>query len=69
MDNRYRLTEYGLVANFQQACGCNAEGPKCKEGRKLYEAYEKACSAYLEGKITLSFLDTFLGKWQEHLGA
>lgn len=71
LNDRYKLTELGPVAKFQQSCGCNAEGPNknCKEGRKLYKAYSRDNKRWWNNEITLEQADITLTKWQEHLGA
>lgn len=67
--NNYRMTENGLVAKFQQPCGCNAEGPKCEHGKELYAAMLSDSEKLYAGKINLVQADSSLGKWQDHLGA
>lgn len=69
MNSTYRLTEDGLVANFQQDCGCNAEGPKCAAGRALFKKMMKDQNKFDAGKMTMKDSDVSLDKWQEHLGA
>jgi hypothetical protein len=68
MDN-YTLTEHGLVTKFQQKCGCNAEGAKCKVGKHLYKKMMKDNSLLFDQKMTLIEADTSLEAWQSHLGA
>ena len=71
MNDRYHLTELGLVANFLQDCGCSAEGPgaKCHEGKRLWRAVLKDNAKLEKGKMTEAEAEKSVEAWQEHLGA
>jgi hypothetical protein len=71
VDEKYHMTELGLVSNFQQECGCSSEGPgaKCHEGKRLWRAMCKDSEKLMKEKITLKEADKSLEAWQEHLGA
>lgn len=69
MDSRYTLTEHGLVANFQQKCGCSAEGPKCRVGKRLWKAMDVAIGREYDREISMKEADVSVGAWQSHIGA